>query len=159
MDRKLLVLVTCVVVAVACRIVGSVWPAEPPQAPKLEVVEEPLTYKDARRLALKEGKPLVVFVRQAVRPVPGCIVARLDNYEEDAPVMVIVGTAINGELYEARRLKGVPSDAEIKAAVNLGLRGASGGQPHNVVGEPAIGRAATFVPRFAPVGRSVGRNC
>jgi hypothetical protein len=74
----------------------------------------PPTYAEGYARAVREGKPLVVFVGQPVREVTGCVCVGLDTFPGAGPETVVVG--IPGP-HGLRRhdLPGRPTDAVIRA--------------------------------------------
>lgn len=50
-----------------------------------------LTYDQAYDAAIAAHKPLIVYVRQPARPVPGCVVCRRDRYPGQPVAGVVIG--------------------------------------------------------------------
>jgi hypothetical protein len=59
---------------------------------------------DARAVALADGKPLLIFVRQPALAVAGCVSCRLEHYPgQDYPGVIILIPDSSGGLVEAPR--------------------------------------------------------
>lgn len=103
-----------------------------------------LAYADAWKQAHGAGKPLVVWVRQPARAVPGCVSTRSDTYPtggEDP--CVVIGWSEGETMIEGPRLAGTPTVEVVRQA---SVRPARQGQP--VQAAPAI-RPLTFAPAFS----------
>lgn len=76
----------------------------------------PPTYAEQHAKALKEGKPLVVFVGQPAKPVAGCVCVACDTFPDVTGAAVVVGLPDGGTL---RRIDvpGTPTEASIRIAV------------------------------------------
>jgi hypothetical protein len=82
---------------------------------------KPPTYAEQYAKALKDGKPLLVWVGQPVRPVIGCVAVRLDEFPGVGPEAVVVGVP-TGRTLRRVDLPGKPTDAAVKAAVRAAQR-------------------------------------
>jgi hypothetical protein len=103
-------------------------------------------FLDARAVALADGKPLLLFVRQPALAVAGCVSCRLEHYPgQDYPGVIILIPDGRGGLVEAARRDCYPGAlwlekrvAELRAdyarvylQLGLGLGvGFSIGRPH-----------------------------
>jgi len=77
---------------------------------------KPPTYDEQRDRAAKEGKPLVVWVGQPVRPLDGCFAVRCDKFPGVATEGVVVGVP-SGKDLKRIDLPGRPTDSTVRAAV------------------------------------------
>jgi hypothetical protein len=74
----------------------------------------------AHRRAIKENKPLLLWVGQPARAVPGCVSVHLERYQRAHSPGVVVGMPDDdGEVTRVADLSGAPSDREIKAKAVL----------------------------------------
>lgn len=76
----------------------------------------PPTYAEQFATALRDGKPLVVWVGQPVRPVGGCVCVGCDVFPGADGVAVVVGipTATGVRRID---LPGRPTDAAVRDAI------------------------------------------
>ena len=98
--------------------------AEPPQ--------QPPTYAEQYANALKDGKPLVVWVGQPARSLPGCVSVTAEQFPGADAVAVVVGVPAGGALRRVD-VPGRPTDATVRAA----LRAVDGESPHTTALLPA----------------------
>ena len=73
------------------------------------------TYADRYAAAVRAGQPLVVWVGQVTRPVPGCVTVRADRFPDAGPVAVVVGVP-SGRGFRRIDLPGTPSVTAVAAA-------------------------------------------
>lgn len=75
----------------------------------------PPTYAEQHAKALKDGKPLVVFVGQPAKPVAGCVCVACETFPDVTGAAVVVGLPDRGSL---RRLDvpGTPTEEAIRSA-------------------------------------------
>jgi hypothetical protein len=70
----------------------------------------------AHRKAVKENKPLLLWIGQAARVVPGCISVQLKSYKRAHSPGVVIGMPDeDGDVIRVADLEGVPTNQEIKA--------------------------------------------
>jgi hypothetical protein len=74
----------------------------------------PPTYAEGYARAVREGKPLVVFVGQPVREVTGCVCVGLEAFPGTGAEAVVVGIPSPHGL-RRHDLPGRPTDAAIRA--------------------------------------------
>lgn len=72
-------------------------------------------YADAKSQALRERKPLVVFVGQRERPVPNCVTCSVETFAGFRGVGVVIGIPTDGEMVRAHDLLDLPSVEAIRA--------------------------------------------
>jgi hypothetical protein len=77
----------------------------------------PPSYAEGYTRAVREGKPLVVFVGQPVREVSGCVCVGLDTFPGAGAVAVVVGVPGPRGL-RRHDLPGRPTDATIRAVAS-----------------------------------------
>ncbi|MCZ2341041.1 MAG: hypothetical protein LC104_04500 [Bacteroidales bacterium] len=75
------------------------------------------TYQVRYQLAIRESKPLLVWVGQPARPVRGCIHHETDTFPGTDTVAVIVGVPTGTGMLHRVDLPGCPQDADIRAAL------------------------------------------
>lgn len=103
---------------------GGVSAAEPNEAMKLRaraalaLAFAPPTYAEQHAKALKDGKPLVVFVGQPAKPVAGCVCVVCETFPDVTGAAVVVGLHDGGSL---RRIDvpGKPTEASIRSAIAM----------------------------------------
>lgn len=78
---------------------------------------KPPTYPEQYARALKEGKPLVVWVGQRTRTVDGCVTMGCDSFPGIGSPAVVVGLPIGDGKLARVDLPGEPTDAAVRAAV------------------------------------------
>jgi hypothetical protein len=74
-------------------------------------------FLDARAVALADGKPLLLFVRQPALAVPGCVSCRLESYPGQDYPGVIICLPDGGRLVEAGRRDCYPGAAWLERRV------------------------------------------
>jgi hypothetical protein len=79
-------------------------------------VPKPPTYAEAYTLAIERGKPLLVFVGQPVREVPGCVCIERDAFPGAAKEAVVIGFP-EGKRLRRLDLPGKPSVDEIRSVL------------------------------------------
>jgi hypothetical protein len=80
-------------------------------------------YDDAYRKAVREDRPLLIFVGQPARSVPGCVSVHVESYSRAHSPGVVIGlTDDDGDLARAADLEGNPSDKEILAKADRPAR-------------------------------------
>jgi hypothetical protein len=80
-------------------------------------------YDDAYRKAVREDRPLLIFVGQPAREVPGCVSVHVEHYSRaHSPGVVIGMTDDDGDLARVADLEGNPSDKEILAKADRPAR-------------------------------------
>lgn len=72
-------------------------------------------YAELYAKAVREGKPLVVWVGQPAAELPGFVVAACDSFPGVGPVAVVVGVPVGGVLRRVD-LSGRPTADAIRAA-------------------------------------------
>ncbi len=97
--------------------------AEPPAALTLKAraalalaFAAPPSYADRYAEAVADGRPLVVFVGQPVRAVPGALGVALATFPDASRPAVVVGVPAADGLRRVD-LPGTPTDAAIRAAL------------------------------------------
>jgi hypothetical protein len=76
----------------------------------------PPTYAEQYAKAVKESKPLVVWVGQPARHLTDCVCLECDAFPDTAGAAVVVGVPAGGSLRRID-LPGRPTDAAVRAAV------------------------------------------
>jgi hypothetical protein len=72
----------------------------------------------AQSKSVKENKPLLLWVGQPARAVPGCISVHLDKYKRAHSPGVVIGLPDDdGDVMRSGDLSGNPSNEEIKKAI------------------------------------------
>lgn len=119
-DRMRTTLIFAMLTYMATVVFGCVCRAdEPPAAnipdePPVAVVATGRQYDGAAwQEAVDTGKPLVIFVSQPYRSVPGCVSCR----KQSGDVGVLVGIPFKGEIQRVA-LSGEPTDGDILAAAH-----------------------------------------
>jgi hypothetical protein len=74
-------------------------------------------YDKAYWVAVKAGKPLVVYVGQEAKPVDGAIVCRAEKCCGETSACVIIGQPSGDDVVRVATLKGSPEAAEIRQAL------------------------------------------
>ena len=77
----------------------------------------PPTYPEQSARALRQRKPLVVWVGQPARPVSGCLGVACDTFAGVEAPAVVVGLPMGPGTLRRVDLPGRPSDEAIRAAV------------------------------------------
>jgi hypothetical protein len=78
---------------------------------------KPPTYTEQYARAVKEGKPLVVWVGQPVRTVGGCVSVGCDSFPGVGSLAVVVGLPTGDGRLARVDLPGQPTDDAVRAAV------------------------------------------
>ncbi|HET6573918.1 MAG TPA: hypothetical protein VFG68_09980 [Fimbriiglobus sp.] len=78
---------------------------------------KPPTYPEQYARALKEGKPLVVWVGQQVRKVDGCVTVGCDSFPGVGSLAVVVGLPTGDGKLARVDLPGKPTDAAVRIAL------------------------------------------
>jgi hypothetical protein len=76
----------------------------------------PPTYAELRQRAIREGKPLIVWVGQPTQSLRGVLSLRLDTFPDASPESVVIGIP-TGETLHRVDLSGRPSEPAIRAAM------------------------------------------
>jgi hypothetical protein len=106
------------VLSVVCVLSGGVAAADPTANARAALAlafAEP-SYADRYAAAARAGKPLVVWVGQPAKAVPGCVSVRADGFPDAAKVGVVVGVP-SGRGFRRADLPGTPRVAVVAAAV------------------------------------------
>lgn len=77
---------------------------------------KPPTYAEQYAKAVREGKPLVVWVGQPARPVTGCVGVRWDEFPGVGAEAVVIGVPAGTQLRRVD-VPGRPTDAAVRAAI------------------------------------------
>lgn len=78
---------------------------------------KPPTYPEQYARAVKEGKPLVVWVGQPIRPMSGCVTVGCDSFPAAEAPAVVVGLPTGDGKLARVDLPGEPTDAAVRGAV------------------------------------------
>ena len=96
--------------------------AEPTVAQKLRakaalaLAFAPPSYAEQHAKALKENKPLVVFVGQPTKPLAGCVCVACETFPDASGEAVVIGLP-DGAHLRRLDLTGKPSEASIRIAI------------------------------------------
>ena len=82
---------------------------------------KPPTYPEQYARALKEGKPLVVWVGQRTRTLDGCVTVGSNSFPGVGSPAVVVGLPIGDGKLARVDLPGEPTDTAVRAAVRAGV--------------------------------------
>jgi hypothetical protein len=84
----------------------------------------PPTYAEQHAKALREGKPLVVFVGRPATPLAGCVCVACESFPDAAAGAVVIGRPHGGTL---RRLDlpGRPTADAVRQALATGTTGST----------------------------------
>jgi hypothetical protein len=82
---------------------------------------KPPTYPEQYARALKEGKPLVVWVGQPTRKVDGCVTVGSDSFPGIGSPAVVVGLPTGDGKLARVDLPGEPTDAAVRVAVRAAV--------------------------------------
>ena len=80
-----------------------------------EPVPAEYRYRTLYQRAIREQKPLLVWVGQPSRDLPGCLTSRVKTFPGILPPAVVVGIPSQPGILQRIDLPGFPSDAEILA--------------------------------------------
>jgi len=89
----------------------------------------PPTYPEQHARAVREGKPLVVWVGQPARPVGGCVSVGCDSFPGAQAPAVVVGLPMAGGQLRRVDLPGEPTDAAVRDVVRAAGAPPAGPQP------------------------------
>ncbi len=102
-------------------------------------------YDAAYRLAIREHKPLIVFVGQPARAVPGCLVCRQRSFPGVSAMGCVVSRPEENVLLRIADLAGKPTNAQIAESLR-----ATPAQPAR--------QATTALPSWPPIRAFVARG-
>lgn len=80
---------------------------------------KPAKYEEQLAKAIREGKPLVVWVGQPVRHVGGCVCYGCDSFPDAGKEAVVIGVQVGNRLVRVD-LPGRPTDAMIREMIQKG---------------------------------------
>jgi hypothetical protein len=80
---------------------------------------KPPTYEQQLAKAIREGKPLVVWVGQPVRHVGGCVCHGCDSFPDAGKEAVVIGVQVGNRLIRVD-LPGRPSESTIREVIEKG---------------------------------------
>jgi hypothetical protein len=78
---------------------------------------KPPTYPEQYARAVRENKPLVVWVGQRARTIDGCVTVGCDSFPGVGPPAVVVGLPTGDGKLARVDLPGKPADAAVRGAV------------------------------------------
>ncbi len=79
----------------------------------------PPSYEQQLAKAVREGRPLVVWVGQPVRHVGGCVCVGCDSFPDAGREAVVIGVPVGNRVVRVD-LPGRPSDAAVRQAIGKG---------------------------------------
>lgn len=153
-------------VRVALALAAANKPAEPPAPAPPDKPQNVADYFVAYAQAVKEGKPLVVYVRQTSAPVEGCIVCEVNVlFWEVGPTGCVCSVPDGkGEMvYTATsELKGTPTAAQIQTAIKAAQASVkAAGEKEKAAPVPVAGACTGGCGNSCacPATKGVGANC
>lgn len=114
-------------------LLAAIQAPRPPQAPTLppSATSPAASYGELRAQAIRQGVPLVVFVGQPSRKIPGMLSCPRDGWE-DVIAGVVVSVPWNGDLLRFRPLPVGATDDQIRAEVLAARAALAPRQPRQI---------------------------